>query len=327
MKSNISRPAKISLIGSFFVLALKLWAYQTSLSQAVLSDALESLVNVLAAGVSLYLLKIVAEPADENHPYGHGKLEYFSSAFEGGLIVTASLVLFWESINLILSPRDLINIDWGSGILGIATLINFALTIYLKNAAKKFNSEALSASAAHLQTDVVTSVAVVGILILVKLTGYKWLDPAMSLLLATHIFFSGIKILRQAVAGLTDELEPAAMNELAAVLESFREDWMINIHQARLMRSGGSHHLDAHLVVPEFWSVSEAHNSTEAFEAKVDQHYPYSLELAFHLDPCERKYCSHCQISECPVRVSKFETVLKFEIKNLIGGPLVEPKN
>ncbi len=320
---SISKPARIALIGSFLVLALKLWAFRVSGSQSILSDALESLVNVLAAGVSLFLLKIVAEPADENHPYGHGKLEYFSSAFEGGLIVTASLVLFWESVSLIANPRTLLDLEWGSFILGFATLVNLLISIYLQRQAKLHKSEALQASSEHLRTDVLTSFAVIGILVLVKVTGLAWLDPVMSLLLATHIFFSGLKILRKSVAGLTDELEPESMNELALALESQREEWMINIHQARLMRSGAFHHLDAHLVVPQFWTVLEAHQATENFESRVSNAYPYSLELAFHLDPCEQKYCKNCQLSSCPIRKEDFKEQMKFQLKDLIGGPVV----
>lgn len=324
-ETPISTPARVALVGSFFVLALKLWAYNVSGSQSVLSDALESLVNVLAAGVSLFLLKIVAEPADENHPYGHGKLEYFSSAFEGGLIVTASLVLFWESIHLVYNPRTLMNLEMGSFILGAATLMNLLISIYLGRQAKVHKSEALRASSEHLKVDVVTSVAVIGIIVLVKITELSWLDPVMSLLLATHIFFSGLKILRQSVAGLTDEFEPELMKELALALESQREDWMINIHQARLMRSGAFHHLDAHLVVPQFWTVQEAHNVTEKFEDRISQIYPYSLELAFHLDPCEQKYCESCQLVSCPIRKASFKEPMKFQLKDLIGGPTVSP--
>ncbi len=322
--STISYPARIALVGSFLVLALKLWAYQASGSQAVFSDALESLVNVLAAGVSLFLLRIVAEPADENHPYGHGKLEYFSSAFEGGLIVTASLILFWESFNLLIRPRPLLDLDQGGILLGAATLVNLALSVYLGRMGSKFRSEALSASSEHLKSDVVTSFSVIIVLVLVKFTGLVWLDPVMSMAVATYIFLSGLKILRKSVAGLTDELEPEAMKELALALENQREEWMINIHQARLMRSGAFHHLDAHLVVPQFWSVLEAHQATERFQKKISSSYPVTLELAFHLDPCEQRYCAGCQVLNCPIRVEQFIQKMKFELKELIGGPVVD---
>lgn len=315
------KAAVISLAASIAILALKFWAYSVTHSTAVLSDALESIVNVLSAAVAFQVMRVVARPADENHPYGHGKFEFFSMAFEGGLITFAGLVIAQESVKALMQGSIPRNLDAGLIISAIGALANLALGAYLLLTGRRHRSEALHASGVHVMTDVATTAGVIMGLALVRFTGLAWFDPVAALILAGLLVFSGYRIVRRAAAGMTDEVEPTAINQLTEALEKNRRPGIIDVHQMRVIRSGRYHHVDAHLVVPEFWSVLQAHAVADEFEKSVVRDYPYDGEIAFHLDPCEREYCTRCSVQGCPVRRKEFTGRQPFAALNLTHPP------
>lgn len=318
------KAAQLTVLVSVVVLALKFWAFHITKSAAVFSDALETVVNVIAAFVGLAVIRYTIKPKDEDHPYGHGKMEYFSAAFEGGLILFAAITILVESINVLMRPRELQALDLGILYITLATAVNLVTALYLRQVGNKVKSETLLASSSHIMSDVVTTFGVLIGLGLVHLTGLIWIDGAVTLVIALHLLLEGYKIVRRSVSGLTDEMDDKCLSVLSQAIRKNREPGIIDLHNLRTIRSGSFHHIDAHLVMPEFWNVAQAHELAHAFEAKVVADYPYDGEFAFHLDPCKRKYCKNCDVINCPIRQENFEEARSFSVKDLISGPYVE---
>lgn len=315
------KAARISFVLSLVILAIKFGAYQLTHSTAVLSDAVESIVNVLAAFVALFILKVVAEPADKEHPYGHGKMEYFSSAFEGGLITFAALAIAVEGVKALIEGQTLHQLDLGVLVMAIAGVLNLALGLHLKNVGKKYHSEALKASGTHVMSDVWTTVAVIVGLGLVYLTQLQWIDAVVALLVAGQLGYSGIQIVHQSLQGLMDQQDPEILKDLVAAFNKNRKSWVIDIHQLKMIRSGRFHHIDAHLVVPEYYQVAQVHEDCEVFESQVVASYPFDGEIAFHLDPCGQKYCRHCEMKDCLIRLEEFKEKHVLTIDSCVGAP------
>ena len=316
-----TRVAFCTLIISIIVLALKTKAYYATLSVAVLSDALETVVNVITATVALYAVKAAAEPADENHPYGHGKFEYFSAAFEGGLIFFAALAIVFQAVQSLIGQHVLQNATEGNLYIVVATAINLGTSLFLLNFGKAQKSEALKASGKHILTDVGTSIAVILGLYLVKWTGIQWIDSAVALALGFWLMYEAYDILRTNSGALLDEADAGALAQLAEVINKNKNPAVIDIHNLRMIRSGNFHHIDAHMVVPEFWDVAHVHSVTHEFEKNVVRDYHYDGELAFHIDPCKRAFCKQCNVETCTIRKLNFESVRIMDAEHLVKGP------
>jgi len=319
-----NKAAWISFLASVFIFGMKVAAYYYTNSTAVLSDALESTVNVVASAVALIVVRIASKPADEDHPYGHGKLEYFSAAFEGGLIFFAALMIIRESLQALFMGSEARHLESGFLIMGLAAVFNLILGIYLKRTGAREQSEALRASGAHVISDVWTTVGVLGGLGLLIFTGWEWLDSAIAIIVGFNLAYEGYKIARKSGGNLVDEADIEVLQDLAKSLEVNRQPGVIDIHQLRVIRSGRFHHVDAHLVVPEYWNISQAHNACHDFEAEVVRDYPFDGEIAFHLDPCKRAYCKMCMVEGCPIRQSPFEKRNPFTVDSLTGSPNIK---
>jgi cation diffusion facilitator family transporter len=316
-----NKAAWISAVASFLIFAMKVAAYRMTGSAAVLSDALESIVNVVASLIALYVIWFSAQPADKEHPYGHGKAEYFSAAFEGGLIFFAAILIIYESVKALIYPTAPQKLEIGIAIVSGAAFLNFLLGIYLKRVGKAHHSDALQASGAHVLSDVITTVGVIIGLGLVLLTNIQWLDPAIAILIGVQLGWSGYKIVRESMGGLLDEISLTSLNELSDALEKNRRPGIIDIHQLRIMRNGRFHHVDAHLVVPEYWDVATVHSESQDFEQGVVRDYIFDGELAFHVDPCKKSYCPECDMPDCPIRLHPFVARKPFTVKSLTDGP------
>jgi len=316
-----NRAAWVSAVASLLIFALKIGAYKITGSAAVLSDALESIVNVIAALVALFVVRFASQPADHEHPYGHGKAEYFSSAFEGGMIFFAAIMIIGESVKALIYHEGTQKLEIGLAVVAVAALLNLALGVYLRNVGKKHHSEALVASGAHVLSDVLTTVGVMVGLGLVLLTDLQWLDPVVAIIVGLNLAWAGIKIVRPSLGGLMDEQDETVLQELTNALEANREPGIIDIHQMRMIRSGRFHHVDAHLVVPEYWDIAYVHEITNAFEKAVVKDYEFDGEIAFHLDPCKKSFCATCEVKDCPIRVEPFKEPRPFTVKSLTGAP------
>jgi cation diffusion facilitator family transporter len=314
------RIALVSLIVSFVVLFLKTKAYYQTNSVAVLSDALETVVNVITALIALYSVKVAAEPADEDHPYGHGKMEYFSAAFEGGLIFFAALAILFQAVQSFFVTSEIKNIESGFKYLVVATLLNLFTGLYLLFTGKSQKSEALKASGKHILSDVITTLGIFIGLGLVKFTGLTWIDSVLGLIMGFWLGFEAYKILKANSGALLDETDGDALQNLSEVITKNRKPGVIDIHHLRMIRSGNFHHIDAHLVVPQFWDVQQAHVMAHEFEKNVVRDYEYDGEFAFHMDPCQKMYCSVCPV-ECSIRDSKFAGTRELTKDHMIKGP------
>ena len=309
----------ISFVASLGILGLKFFAYHQTGSTAILSDAMESIINVLAAGVTLIIMKTIVAPADENHPYGHGKLEYFSAAFEGGLIAFAGLVIAKEAIQALWKGTVLHNLDQGLFIATIAAVGNLALGFYIGRIGRKERSEALIASSQHILSDVWSTVGTLVGLGLVRMFDVPAFDPIAALVIAINLSYSGYKIFRRSTAALIDETDPETLDQLAHTFNANRRPGVIDIHMTKVIRSGRFHHVDCHLVLPEFWSVGEAHPFSQQFESDVIADYEGDGEINFHVDPCYRDFCSVCDVADCPVHRKPFAELRPMTAATLAG--------
>lgn len=314
----------VSVLVSIAVLSLKTFAYVETRSQAVLSDALESIVNVIASLVALWIIHASSEPADDEHPYGHGKMEYFSATFEGGLVCFAGVMIIAEAINALIRGESVSNFAAGFTYSLAASALNLGLGLYLKMIGRRYHSAALSSSGTHVLSDLWTTAGSLLGLGLVWMTGKFWIDAVAALVMALYLLRSGYGVVRGAIGGLLDEIDEESLEKLAAILEKNRLPGIIDIHETRIIRAGRFHHIDAHVVVPEFWDVGEAHHQTTVFENKVVQDYHLEGEIAFHVDPCLKSYCDQCSFEPCPIRTGAFEKTIPFQGKDLTKKPLVE---
>ncbi|MFK7740255.1 MAG: cation diffusion facilitator family transporter [Planctomycetota bacterium] len=314
MSSSVADPqprshvgaALLSLIVAGGLLAAKFWAYSRTNSQAIFSDALESIVNVVAALMALTVVRYAVRPADRDHPYGHGKVEFFSAAFEGGLIFCAALVIMWQSAVALIEgsvPREL---DFGVVVTLLAGLANGALGLYLVRYGRRHDSVAIVADGQHVLSDFWTSLGVVVGLLVVRVTGIAWLDPLIAAVMMVWLLITGWGIVRRAIDGLLDAEDPELLQQVVEVLSPHVGNGIIRMHHLRAIRSGSFRHISAHLVVPEFWSVQRAHDESEQLAADIVDELPWSADVDFHTDPCERTWCSMCDLETCSVRREPF---------------------
>jgi cation diffusion facilitator family transporter len=300
------RAVLISLVVGAVILAAKFWAYRLTGSTAILSDALESIVNVVAAVFGLGGIVFAAQPADRNHPYGHGKIEFFSAAFEGGLIAFAAVMIFYEVIRALLYGSEIRALDVGLGIVMGAGVANLLLGWYLLRTGRAARSLTLVADAQHVLADFWTSVGIVVGLFLVRLTGIWWLDPVIAAVVALNLMRTGFRLVRHAAGGLLDEEDTPMLLRVLGVLDRHIGQGVIRVHHLRAIRAGRFHHVDAHLVVPEFWSVDRAHELAESLAEQAIAELAMEGEIVFHTDPCHRAYCGMCDLDDCVVRREPF---------------------
>ena len=300
------RAGILSLGVSVVLLAAKYQAYLLTGSTAILSDALESIVNVVAAVFAVGGLIFAGRPADRNHPYGHGKIEFFSAAFEGGLIAFAAVVIIYEVAQSLVRGVAVRQIEAGLVIVLGAGLVNLALGWFLVKTGRKHASLTLVADGQHVLSDFYTSAGIVVGLLLVHVTGLSWLDPLVAGLVALNLMWTGARLVRHAAGGLLDEEDTPLLDRLLEVLQPHLGQGVIRVHHLRAIRAGRFHHVDAHLVVPEFWPVDQAHELAEDLAMQVIKELGVAGELSFHTDPCHRVYCAMCDLGDCTVRREPF---------------------
>ncbi len=298
--------AVASLLIGVALMGVKYFAYQLTGSTAVLSDALESVVNVVAAIFAVGGLRFAHRPADRNHPYGHGKIEFFSAVFEGGLIAFAALLIIYQAVVGFYFGTHMRSLDVGVLITLAAGLVNAALGWFLVRTGKRYQSLTLIADGRHVLSDFWTSAGVALGLALVMLTGHEFLDPLVAAIVGVNLAWTGARLVRHAAGGLLDEEDTELVRKVVNALNANLHPGIIQVHHLRAIRSGRFTHLDAHLVVPEFWTVEQAHATADDFEQRVLDSLEFDGEIAFHTDPCHRLYCAMCDVPNCPIRVEPF---------------------
>ena len=312
------RAGLLSLVVSLLLLAVKYLAWRWTGSTAVLSDALESIVNVVAAMFGLGGLWFAGIPADRNHPYGHGKIEFFAAAFEGGMIAFAALLIVWQAIQALLAGPQLRQLDVGIVMTAGAGVANALLGVFLLRVGRRHRSLTLVADGKHVLSDFWTSVGVVGGLALVWLTGEPLLDPVVAIVVALLLLRTGAHLVRLAAGGLLDEEDPELVQKLVQVLEPSLGEGVIRMHHLRAIRAGRVAHVSAHLVVPEFWTVERAHELADQLAANALRDLGGEGEITFHTDPCHRGYCTMCDVDACSVRKHPFQGRPRLTVDELV---------
>jgi len=300
------RAALLSVSLGTVLLGLKYSAYQLTGSTAILSDALESITNVIAALFALGGLVIAGWPADRAHPYGHGKIEFFTAAFEGGMIVFAAVLIIKEAGEALVFRHRVQQISLGVLITGAAGLANAGLGWYLVRTGKRLGSLTLIADGTHVLTDFWTSAGTVIGLSLVQLTRREWIDPLVAALVGLNLVWTGVRLVRHAAGGLLDQEDTDLLQRVVDAINTNLVPGVIRVHFLRAIRSGRFAHVDAHIVVPEFWTVEEAHDFATAFEHRVMRSVDAEGEVAFTVEPCRRQHCASCEVDPCPIRVQPF---------------------
>ena len=283
---SLTRYAWISIAAAIATILLKGVAWQMTGSVGLLSDAIESFVNLAGALMALWMLTLAARPADIDHAHGHGKAEYFSSAFEGFLIFLAAVSIGYAAIGRLMNPQALDTVWVGLGVSVIASIINFVTARALMKAGRLHNSITLEADAHHLLTDVWTSVGVIAGVALVSLTGWLWLDPAIALLVAANIVWTGYQLMSRSAAGLMDVSLPAdKLAVIESLLAEFRKQGL-DFHALRTRQAGGRAFITLHVLVPGQWSVQQGHDWAERIEAAIGTALPRT-HITTHLEPME----------------------------------------
>ncbi|MFZ9262719.1 MAG: cation diffusion facilitator family transporter [Chitinophagaceae bacterium] len=308
---------RIVAIVAVILFVFKIVAWWMTKSVAVLTDALESTVNVVAGFISLYSLYVAAKPRDKEHPYGHGKAEFVSAAVEGSLVSIAGLVIIYEAIDNFIHPHEIQKLDTGMIIIGFTALINYATGWYAIRVGKKNNSLALVASGKHLQSDTYSTIGIVAAMAVIFFTGWIWMDSLIAIGFAFFIIYTGYTIVRSSIAGIMDEADHALLEKLVGRMnENRRENW-VDLHNLRIIKFGTVIHVDCHLTVPWFLNVHEAHNEVDAFSEIARNEFGESVELFVHADGCLDFSCKICNKSECPQRKSKFEKRIEWDVHNI----------
>jgi cation diffusion facilitator family transporter len=282
----VPRYALIAVVAAVATIALKGAAYFTTGSIAILSDAMESIVNVVTSAAAYVLVSIAARPADEEHAYGHTKVEYFASGFEGAMILAAAATIGYAALRRLVDPVPLVGIPEGFAFVSAATLLNFLTARLLMRGGRRHRSIALEAGGQHLMVDVWTSLAVLGGLGAARLTGWVWLDPLIALGVAINILRIGYDLVRRSMLGLLDTALPEELRaEIARILEQHRPDG-VQYHAIRTRQAGSWRFISFHILVPGDWTVQRGHDLLEEIEEKVRSAIPDSTVFT-HLEPIE----------------------------------------
>jgi len=302
---------------SVLLLSIKFFAYYSTHSVSILTDALESIVNVVAGFIGLYSLYVAAKPRDHDHPYGHGKAEFISAAIEGTLIGTAGAIIFYKAIKNIISPVELHKIDFGILLVAATAVANFILGYFCLRTGKKNNSLALMASGKHLQSDTWSTVGIIAGLALLYITGYKWMDSVVAILFALYIMYTGYKILRHSIAGIMDEADVKLLTRMIQVLNANRRENWVDLHNLRVIKYGSVLHVDCHFTVPWFLNVHEAHREIDTLAELIRKEFGESLELFVHSDGCMPFSCQICSKTNCAERKNSFVKQIEWTLVNI----------
>jgi cation diffusion facilitator family transporter len=295
-------------------------AYYITHSVAILTDALESTVNVISGFIGLYSLYVAAKPRDLDHPYGHGKAEFISAAVEGTLILVAGLYIIYECILQFLQPQPLHSLDKGMILVAIAGAVNYIMGYIAIRKGTQNNSLALIASGKHLQSDTFSTIGILVGILLIRITGWQMLDTIVALLFSFFIIYTGYKILRASLAGIMDEADKALLKQMITHLNLHRQPNWIDLHNLRVIKYGSILHVDCHLTVPWYLNVHEAHQEVDALSEKIRMELGESIELFVHSDGCLDFSCPICTKTDCPVRKHAFERKVEWTLDNILSN-------
>lgn len=324
------KPIRVQRYIAFLSVALfagKMLAWYLTNSVTVLTDALEGIVNMAAGFLGLYSIILASRPRDTNHPYGHGKAEFLSSAVEGTLIVVAGVVIIYEAIQHLITPHELERLDTGLLIVAAAGSINFIAGKFAEKKGEQHNSLILVSAGKHLQTDAYSTIAIVAGLGLIMLTQSKmlgldparwqWLDSAVGLFFAGIIIITGYKVLRRSVSGIMDEMDMKLLKVVIQVMQDNRQPQWVDLHNLRVIHYGNMMHVDAHMTLPWYFSVAQADTEIHAVEKVMTSHFNHAVEVFIHIDGCRSYQCKLCALANCPERKEDSKGQIEWNTENV----------
>ena len=304
-RGNIRLQALV-LGAGIVLMAAKFIAWHITHSNTVLSDALESIVNVVAGGLALFSLVLAAKPRDREHPYGHGKVEFISAAIEGALVAVAGGIIVYRALNAWVAGAQVHELGTGALIVGLSGVANLAMGLALRRRGREQHSAALDAGGRHLLSDAWSTAALVVGLLLIHFTGLMWLDSLFALGFAAFIIWQGLRVLRLSLGGIMDETDMAVAAEMIGILDAHRRSAWIDIHNFRVIKFGSTLHIDCHVTLPYYYSLEKAHSEISAMDELVNRTSGREVELFIHMDPCIPTSCPVCLVTDCPVRQAPF---------------------
>ncbi len=303
---------------SILIMLVKFTAWYFSGSQAILSDALESLINIATSIFTLYSLIYASRLKDTDHPYGHGKVEYLTVGFEGALIFGTGIFIIYHAVLNVINPLPLKKLDIGIVLTVLSTIAMWYIGYYLKKKGTELNSLALKADGIHFRTDALTSIGLLAGLILYKISGWYWVDPVLAMLLAIHIMWSGMQLVKESTDRLMDKADFDTIEKLTHSLKKYRKDAWIDIHNLRLQKFGHYLHVDCHLTLPYYYTLEEVHAQIKLLEKDLNRDFDNHVELFVHTDPCIQLPCNICSLKECIQRKSPFIEKIEWTTRNLM---------
>ncbi|HET6245213.1 MAG: cation transporter [Bacteroidetes bacterium] len=320
MISDKQKALILALIVSILVMAAKMLAYFITASNSILSDALESIVNVTAGAFALYSVSVASKPKDNNHPYGHGKIEFLSSGFEGFLVAIAGVYIVSKAIYNLINPQDLKNIDIGIYLIAATGLINFLLALYLKYEGKKLNSITINANGKHIMSDALSSLGLLLGLLLIFFTSIAWIDNIVAIGFGGFIVYTGYNLVRKSIAGVMDEADNEIIEKIIVVLNQNRKDNWIDIHNFRVIKYGSDLHIDCHITLPWYYDLKKCHDELKIIEDIILSKSSSRIEIFIHADPCVAQSCQICQVIDCPVRKQSVSQKIIWTLSNITSN-------
>lgn len=305
VRGNIRLQALV-LGAGIVLMAAKFLAWRITHSNTVLSDALESIVNVAAGGLALYSLVLAAKPRDREHPYGHGKVEFISAAIEGSLVAVAGGIIVYRALSAWITGVHVQELGTGALIMGLSGVANLIMGLALRSRGRDQHSAAMEAGGTHLLSDAWSTTALVLGLLLIHFTGLTWLDSAFALGFAIFIIWQGMRVLRSSLGGIMDETDMAVAAEMIGILDAQRRPAWIDIHNFRVIQFGSTLHIDCHVTLPYYYSLEKSHGEISVMDEIVNRNSGREVELFIHMDPCIPTSCPVCLITDCPVRQAPF---------------------
>jgi cation diffusion facilitator family transporter len=302
---------------SVLLFAAKLWAWTLTHSVTILTDALESIVNVVAGFIGLFSVMLAAKPRDLNHPYGHGKVEFISSAIEGSLIMMAGLMIIYEAVRQWIQPRPLTRLDWGILITLVTGILNYSMGQWAVRVGRRHRSLTVESAGRHLKSDAYSTAALVVGLLLLWVTGWRWLDSLVALIFAAFIILTGYRVLRRSLAGIMDEADEGLLRQMIEVLQHHRRPQWIDLHNLRVIQYGAVLHVDVHMTLPWYLQIKDGEVEIHALEDLIREHFGGRIELFVHTDACHYYQCRLCAMPECPVRQQQLQELVIWDMENV----------
>jgi cation diffusion facilitator family transporter len=308
----------IALIIGLALMGVKMVAWWVTGSNAILSDALESIINIVAGGFGWYSLLLAAKPKDANHPYGHGKIEFLSAGFEGALITIAGIAIIAKGIYNFFYPQQLEFLRTGAYLTAFSGAVNYLMGWKLEHEGEKAKSLILKASGKHLQSDAWSSLGILMGLALVIYTQYQLLDNILAIFFGAMIIYTGFGLIRRSVAGVMDEADPALIKALIAKIQENRSPNWIDIHNFRVITYGRNLHIDCHLTLPWYLNTEASHAEVKKLEMQSRNFGNFPVEWFIHVDPCKPSSCHLCSKDDCAVRQHPFEKQVEWTLENVM---------